>query len=377
MGDAEAPLRILLTVHHEVGPSGDAGSTVALADELERRGHAVEVVGMGVLQTYRRSTVDAVRFPHVVGRLLRRRLDEGDCDVIDASSGDLAYVGERRVRAASTAVFTHSQGLEHLAVERRLRAARDGELRLRRRYRAYHAGLRLWEVERSFRAADGALVLNDEELEFARDELHVAPERLWVTAPVLRPLAIPPLERTRDVLVLGPRTWRAGGDVAVAVLTDLLGKDPTITASWFGLGDPDAVCAALGSDVGARVELGGSYDDARLAQLFASHKVLLFPARLQGSGTTLLDALAAGLTAVGADVPDTRGLLTGGAGLLVDDGDAPGFAAAISRLLADDELRAMCQRNATKVLEAHAPGRVVDELERAYRTVLSVKRPSN
>ncbi len=279
------------------------------------------------------------------------------------------------MRAASTAVFTRSHGLEHLAVARRRRGVLDGELRLRRRYALYHGGLRLWEVGRSFRSADGALLLNSAELSFASESLHLPQERVWQTSPVLRDLKLEPSAPGRDVLVLGPASWRKGGDVSVRVLDSMLRTEPSVTASWHGLDDSGAIASSLGDDVVGRVELGGPYDEATLLHLLATHRVLLFPSRFEGLPVTLLEALGAGLAAVGSDVPGVHELLVGGAGVLVPDGHVEAFAASIRRLLADDAARASCAVHAREVAAAHAPAVVVDHLEEAYRTVLRVKRP--
>jgi glycosyltransferase involved in cell wall biosynthesis len=378
MGVAEGgdALRILLTVHHEVGGHGGApGATMALADELSARGHLVDVVGLGILDRARGGTVDALRFPHAVSALVRRRLDAGDCDVVDASSGDLAYVGVRSVRASSTAVFARSHGLEHLGVARRRQGARDGELALRRRYRAYHGGLRLWEVARSLRAADGALLLNASEVQFATKSLHLASERVWLTAPVVR--SLPEVSRAplRDVLVLGPCSWRKGGDLSVRVLDALLRADRATTASWWGLDEPSITAEELSADVRDRVELGGPYDAPRLVELLASHRALLFPSRFEGLPVTLLEAAGARLPVVGSDVPGVRDVLGGGAGILVPDGHVDGMVAALRRLLRDDAALAACGARGSDVAQRFAPGHVVDELVAAYRTVLAVKRP--
>jgi glycosyltransferase involved in cell wall biosynthesis len=344
---------------------------------LSDRGHVVDVVGLGLLERARGGTADALRFPHVVGRLLRRRLDAGDFDVVDASSGDLAYVAVRSVRASSTAVFTRSHGLEHLAVARRRRGARDGELALRRRYLAYHGGLRLWEVARSLRAADGVLLLNESEVQFATTSLHLASERIWTTAPVRRALRVEPRSPRRGVLVLGPHSWRKGGDLSVRVLDALLRAGPTLTASWWGLDEPAETAAKLSADVTDRVEFGGAFDASQLVDLLASHRVLLFPSRFEGLPVTLLEALSAQLPVVATDVPGVNELLRGGAGVLVPEGHVDGLVAALRRLLADEAAQASCSARGLEVAQRYAPGRVVDELVSAYRTVLAVKRPAS
>ncbi len=375
-GLTDEHLSILLTVHHSLEHgTGAAGATLALARQLEDRGHRVEVLGFDGLAHRRGATLDAIAFPHLVARILRRHLDRGGVDVIDASSGDVAYVSTSRVRAASSAVFTRSHGLEHLASERRRAGARAGELDLRRRYSLYHGGLRLREVARSFAVADGALLVNDAERRFAEHRLGIGSERLWRTSPVLDDtLARLRRDPTRDVLVLGAASWRKGGDVAIRVLESLLRADASTTVSWHGLQDPAEIAGALADDLRDRADLAGPYARAALPELLASHRVLLFASRSEGLPVTLLEALRAGIAIVGADVPGVRDLLGDGAGTLVPDGHVAGMAGATRVLLADERARAACEARGAEVAAAHEPAVVVDALLDAYRTVLEVKR---
>ncbi len=375
-GTEEGCLSVLLTVHHALERgTGAAGTTLALAAELQDRGHRVEVLGFDDLARRRGATIDSITFPHHVARIVRGRLDRGDVDVVDASSGDLAYVAADRVRAASSAVFTRSHGLEHLASARRRQAARAGELDLRWRYSLYHGGIRLREVARSFAVADAALLLNDAEARFAERSLGVAGERVWRTSPVLDDaVRRVPRAPTRDVLVLGAASWRKGGDIAIRVLESLLRADPALSVSWHGLEDPARVAALLADDLRDRAALAGPYPREALAGLLAGHRVLLFASRSEGLPVTLLEALRSGIAIVGSDVPGVRDLLGSGAGVLVPDGHAEGMAGAVRMLLADERVRAACEAHGAAVAASHAATVVVDALLGAYRAVLEVKR---
>ena len=370
------PLRVLLTIHHELATgAGAPGSTVALAEALTRRGHDVETVGLELLAHRRGATADAIAFPHAVRRLVHRRLEQGAVDVVDASSGDLAYVSAARVRAAPAAVLTRSHGLEPLVVARRREGARHGELRLRRRYALYHGGVRLREVARSCRVADALLVLNDAEAAFVTASYGVATARVVRTAEVLRELPGPDTTVAgRDVLVLGPASWRKGGDVSVRVLDAVLRADPAATASWLGLDDPDALGARLARDVRERVARSASYGPEALATALAAHRVLLFASRAEGLPVTLLEAMAAGLAVVGTDVPGVVDLLSDGAGVVVPDGHVEGLVGAVRRLLADDGARAVCAAAALERAVGYRADAVVDALVEDYRELVALKR---
>jgi glycosyltransferase involved in cell wall biosynthesis len=375
-GDDE-PLSILLTVHHDLErTAGAAGSTLALADRLVQRGHRVDVVGLDALSHRRGALLDAVAFPHRVTAIVSDRLGRGDVDVVDASSGDLAYFAPRHVRATSAAVFSRSHGLEQLASARRREGARAGELALRVRYRAYHGGFRLREVARSLRAADGVLLLNQAEDDYARDTLGIQATRIWRTAPLLGDVDVPtPRSPARDVLVLGDASWRKGGDVAIRVIATLLLADATRTASWHGLADPAATAREFPDDLRDRVQCAGPYGRDALGELLSSHTVLLMASRSEGLPLTLLEALRAHIAVVGSDVPGVRDLLASGAGVLVPEGHVEGMTAAVRLLLESPERRGACRAAAVDVVARYGPEHVLDELLSAYRTVLDVKRP--
>jgi glycosyltransferase involved in cell wall biosynthesis len=376
--DADRRLRILLVVHHElVEGSGAAGTTLALAEALEQRGHRVEVVGFGLLASRRGAMLDAVRFPHAVARIVHERLVRGDVDVIDASSGDLAYVRHARVRASRCAVLTRSHGLEPLAIARRRQGARDGELRLRWRYWLYHGGARRLEVTRSLRVADRVLVLNDAEARYVESSLHLPASRVARTTPLVVPLQrAAPTQPVRDVLVLGPASWRKGGDVVVRVLESLLRGDPALTASWHGLDDPEATRRELGDDVGDRVSCVGRYARDELAGLLSAHRVLLSASRSEGLPVTLLEALSVGVPVVAVDVPGVADLLGSGAGVLVPDGHVEGLVGALRQMLGDEAARASASAVAIEVARSRAPAVVVGDLLGTYAETIDLKAPS-
>jgi sugar transferase (PEP-CTERM/EpsH1 system associated) len=93
-----------------------------------------------------------------------------------------------------------------------------------------------------------------------------------------------------------------------------------------------------------RVTFLGSRSD--VPELVFAFDVVVLPSKVEGLGITLLEAMAAGRPTVGAragGIPEV--VVEGETGLLVDPGDAPGFAVAIARLLNDDTLAAEMGRN--------------------------------
>ena len=83
----------------------------------------------------------------------------------------------------------------------------------------------------------------------------------------------------------------------------------------------------------------GYVDDARLAALVAQARLLAFPSLYEGFGMPIIEAMEAGLPVVGVRAGATPEV-AGDAAMLVDPGDAEGFADAMCRVADDAALRA-------------------------------------
>lgn len=88
---------------------------------------------------------------------------------------------------------------------------------------------------------------------------------------------------------------------------------------------------------GGQVRLLGYQDDLGLAELFAGARLLLFPSLYEGFGLPVLEAMASGTPVIASDrsaLPE----VVGQAGLLIDPQDEVACAAAIERLVNDDQV---------------------------------------
>jgi glycosyltransferase involved in cell wall biosynthesis len=87
-----------------------------------------------------------------------------------------------------------------------------------------------------------------------------------------------------------------------------------------------------------RVTLHGSV--SAVASALATLDVLVLPSAAEGFGIVLIEAMAAGVPVVATDVPGIRDVITDGInGILVPTHSIPALAAAIRRVLQDEELR--------------------------------------
>ena len=108
-----------------------------------------------------------------------------------------------------------------------------------------------------------------------------------------------------------------------------------------GGGSPLLDVAGLLRDRGlgeAEVTLTGYVDDTRISTLLAGARAVVFPSLYEGFGMPLIEGMEAGVPVVAVRAGATPETV-GDAALLVEPGDAEGFADAMERAAFDEQAR--------------------------------------
>jgi glycosyltransferase involved in cell wall biosynthesis len=135
------------------------------------------------------------------------------------------------------------------------------------------------------------------------------------------------------VLAVARLVPQKGVDVAVRALA---GLDATLVV--LGEGPERARLEALADELGVRLLLPGRVGD--VTSVLRRADVLVHPARWEGFGLALLEAMLAELPMVATRVSSIPEIVVDGeTGLLVPPDDPAALAAALRRLLDDDDLR--------------------------------------
>jgi glycosyltransferase involved in cell wall biosynthesis len=110
--------------------------------------------------------------------------------------------------------------------------------------------------------------------------------------------------------------------------------------AWGSAHSTRAELADLAARLGieGQVKALGYVTSEQLAALYTGASMLAFPSRFEGFGLPILEAMRAGCPVIAADATALPSLV-GDAGLLIDPDDGPGWARAMSDLLADDAAR--------------------------------------
>jgi len=161
-----------------------------------------------------------------------------------------------------------------------------------------------------------------------------------------------PITRTSypTVLFLGQTKYRKGWDILVRAIPAIAAAIPTVRFVFAGHTgrdrlDFDALVRELG--VARQIETPGRVAESEKIRLLRSSWALALPARYEGFGIPLVEAMMVGTPVVTADVPACNEIVRDGEnGLLAPPDDPAALAGALIRLLRDGGLRERLARQA-------------------------------
>ena len=226
-------------------------------------------------------------------------------------------------------------------------------------YESFIGGLprpALWTMRWMFRSADRVVVLGDAWADFVHRELRVDRGRLLVLRNAVPGPACLKSDRAPGslrLLFLGQLGSRKG----VANLLEALAQPEVAALGWeatlAGDGDVERFhkqAQQLG--IADRVRLTGWIDRPEVERLLETSDILVLPSYAEGLPLSLLEGLAHGLAAIATPVGAVGEVIRNEAtGLLVPPGDVAALAAALHRLITNDELRGQLAANGRAVWE--------------------------
>jgi glycosyltransferase involved in cell wall biosynthesis len=233
-------------------------------------------------------------------------------------------------------------------------------------FRATQRSSRYARVLDHFAGADRLLALTAEDADaWARagmsnagdipNPLHVSPDRY-------------PTLRDPVVTCVGRLSHEKGVDLALEAWARVSARHLGWRLRVYGSGPQERRLRQLAaaSGISGVVEFHGATQDIETALTESS--IFALPSREEGFPMSVLEAMAYGLPTVAFDcAPGVRELLRDGHdALLVWPGDTAGFAAALDRLIVDEELRRELGANARESVRRFDPERVMDRWEHLF-----------
>lgn len=196
----------------------------------------------------------------------------------------------------------------------------------------------------------------------------------------LEPAVVPPgidLETFREL----PDVDRRRDLVLALGRTNPLKNLPLTLAAWRSLPEPRPELCLFGIEPQtAPRERGVSYiespSDAQVNELLNRATLFLQTSSHEGFCLPVLEAMAAGCPAVATDAHGNRDYCEDGLNCLMPDAGTASVAAAVAKLLGDDELRQHLAAAGRDTAAAYGWPKRMDELERFFEQVASAPRPA-
>jgi glycosyltransferase involved in cell wall biosynthesis len=379
-------LRVLLTIHHRLDPNlGGPGVTLALAKALGVAGCEVTTYGYQEAWPHLRepSVKHAVAFPYKTAAYLAR--NHNSFDILDMSTGDAHWWPlAKRLCRTRPVLITRSHGLEHLAAESVRSDAAHGAIHLSRKYGIYHGGIRLHEVARSLRTADGAIVLNDVDRDYAINRIGVKADCITVI-----PNGVPQdfIEAQRANAGHGPlrlvwlATWlpRKGMHEMIDALDRL--ADASIDCHLLMLGTSVAaedVLTSIPERMRSCVTVVPHFVNTELPSLLADREVFVFPSHFEGFSMALVETMALGVAPIATAVGGAPTLIEPNVnGVLIPTYDATALADAITRMAANREATWAMGRRARETARNLTWDRVAEKTLQWYQYVRELTLTAN
>lgn len=238
------------------------------------------------------------------------------------------------------------------------------------------AGGFVWALHRPLFAAAAVHAMSMHERRVLIDELGLPDDRVHFIPVGIDPalLAAPgPIARTDrpTVLFIGQMKYRKGWDVLVRAIPEVVRRVPEARFVFVGhTGRDRADFDALVRDIGltSEIDVRGRVDEEEKIRVLRSSWVLTLPARYEGFGIPLVEAMLCGTPVVSTDIPACNEIVRDGVtGLLAPPDDPPSLAKALVRLLDDAALRdRLAAAGGAAAMERYAISVVVRQFERLY-----------
>jgi glycosyltransferase involved in cell wall biosynthesis len=172
--------------------------------------------------------------------------------------------------------------------------------------------------------------------------LLVIPNPLWFET-----VAASSLKNMRAVAI-GRHAYEKGYDRLFEVWKKVLQKHPDWQLDIYGDDNPEYDIRRMAKEQGLTTGVNFYKPVKDIVSVYQNASLCLMASRYEGFGMVLLEAMACGVPCVAFDCPVGPGEIINAdtSGFLIQDGNTEAFAAAVSRLISDEQLRVTTGANA-------------------------------
>jgi glycosyltransferase involved in cell wall biosynthesis len=314
---------------------------------FERRGY--EFIHLGPAEAGPR--MHPTLFPRAAYSAYKRSGKKADLFLVhEPAAGN--FVG----RGTPTFVFSH--GLERRGAEVEIQDQVPTSIlaRIKGRLTAPLWKMRLSSCDRGLRGATAALLINQEDAEYAVSHYQLSPEKIWVFRNGVNPVSggrVRRPDKPCQVLFLGSWLKRKGSETLARAAATLHKRGIRLKWMLAGTGlESDAVLSQWPAKLIDSTVVNPRFAPDEEGRLMAESSIFVLPSFFEGQPLALLEAMAWGCCCITSNCCGQKDLIKDRqTGLLHAPGDAEGLARLIEECAQDSELRQRLGRNAANSVE--------------------------
>ncbi len=328
---------------------GMCNAILNLGNSLRAAGHDVDYIFRDSLTFFKKDRpfnrmAAFLTFPIVILILiLFKRLDR-KYDIIDVSSGDGFLYGilAKRLRFKRHAkLVMRSHGLEHLYWENLKEEHRLTGESSSLAQRMFLPLIRIRQVDISIRECDLIICNNMDEKSYIKAMLgNCDDKRISCIPHGVSSRFFAQSAGSRRLLFVGDWNWRKGQLYLVKIYIAILRSHPDAQLSIVVRKNDGEVMRSFPEYVRDKISVFKNLHSDKMARLYASCGIFIFPSIFEGFGCAVLEAMAAGMAVVVTnDFGWSRVIKNWENGVLVEKRDVASFSKAVARLLENEALR--------------------------------------
>lgn len=339
-------MKFLFVANTERDPNaGASGCDIATIEALRRAGHECdEIWGTDFPRIIRHPNLhQIIELPRRYSKAIQKRSFGQSYDVIQVNQPHAFYAARQHQVLRKHGVFVNrSHGWEPHVSEAMRALSRDLRPIHRRAASVFIQLVVARQCREVLKWSDAVILCSQDDKNYIVKNNLAEPDKLLTLAPGISDGFIelestPWRSKPRDILHVAGFSPQKAPEIVAAVFRDLLGRFPSLKATWVcGARNHKDAQLLLGPDASRRVQFLDWMPRSELMTIYDEHKVFLFPSYFEGFALSFLEAMSRGCCVVASRIDGMhQTIVSGSNGYTVPSGDIQAFIDVVTLVLTD------------------------------------------